>query len=92
MLVTQAPSRAVPRIPSASGNAGVSSDFSIATMQSRGFQVDFANRHGLVPRLFPWRYDEAKQQWKSEIWPIRKGQPSEEEIFEANSQTTRDVA
>ena len=68
------------KAPDAAGDRTI---VTIATMQSRGFQVDFANRHGLVPRLFPWRYDEAKQQWKSEIWPIRKGQPSEEEIFEA---------
>ena len=68
------------KAPDAGGDRTV---VTIATLQSRGFQVDFANRHGLVPRLFPWRYDEAKQQWKGEIWPLRKGPPSEDEIFEA---------
>ncbi len=57
----------------------------IATLQSRGFQVDFANRHGLVPRLFPWRYDEAAGQWKGAMWPLRGGTPSEDEIFDAVS-------
>ena len=68
------------KAPDAAGDRTI---VTIATMQSRGFQVEFANRHGLVPRLFPWRYDEAKQQWKSEIWLLRKGPPSEDEIFEA---------
>jgi hypothetical protein len=55
----------------------------IATLQSRGFRVDFATRHGLVPRLFPWRYDESTQQWKAAIWPLRRGTPSADEIFNA---------
>ncbi len=66
--------------PDSSGDRTV---VTIATLQSRGFQVDFANRHGLVPLLFPWRYDEAAEQWKGELWPLRGGPPSEDEIFDA---------
>jgi hypothetical protein len=66
--------------PDASGDRTV---VTLATMQSRGFQVDFATRHGLVPELFPWRYDEARKAWKGEVWPIRKGPPTEQEIFDA---------
>lgn len=66
--------------PDASGDRTV---VTLATLQSRGFQVDFANRHGLVPELFPWRYDEARKAWKGEIWLIRDGPPSEQEIYDA---------
>jgi hypothetical protein len=53
-------------------------------MQSRGFPGGFREPpRSRAAAFFRGRYDEAKQQWKSEIWPIRKGQPSEEEIFEA---------
>jgi LPS O-antigen subunit length determinant protein (WzzB/FepE family) len=68
------------KAPDASGDRTI---VTIATLQSRGFLVDFANRHGLVPRLFPWRYDESTQRWKAAIWPLRRGVPSEDEIFNA---------
>jgi uncharacterized protein involved in exopolysaccharide biosynthesis len=74
--------------PDASGDRTV---VTLATLQSRGFQVDFARRHALVPELFPWRYDETRKAWKGEIWPIRKGPPSEEEIFDAMGSTVEIV-
>lgn len=68
------------KAPDSSGDRTV---VTLATMQSRGFQVDFATRHGLVPELFPWRYDEERKAWKGELWPVRKGPPTEQEIFDA---------
>lgn len=54
----------------------------LATLQSRGFMVDFAKRRQLPGRLFPRRYDESSGQWKRRWWRFG-GAPSDDEILQA---------
>lgn len=64
-------------LPSASGN---SDQVTLATLQSRAFLLEFAERRGLVEPLFARRFDAATKQWLDGLFG---GEPTDDEIFEA---------
>lgn len=69
------------KLPTQSSSRGV---VTLATLESQAFLVDFARSRGILPSLFPGRYDASAETWKNTLFSGR-GEPSEAEIYEVMS-------
>jgi uncharacterized protein involved in exopolysaccharide biosynthesis len=66
-------------------SSGAQPTVTLATLQARGFLVDFARRRELLPDLFPRGYDARTGTWSEGI-PFG-GAPTEDEIFDEMEDT-----
>lgn len=65
---------------------GDQSAITLATLVSRDFLVSFAKRHGLVEKLFAFRFVEETRAWRSGLL-FGDGPPTDEEIFDAMTES-----
>jgi uncharacterized protein involved in exopolysaccharide biosynthesis len=60
----------------------------LATLKSRAFLVDFAERHNLLEEIFRNRFDAETGQWKSR-WLFDSGPPTEDDIADKMTERFR---